>query len=146
MGVQGQDFKPELLGKGVKPSKGLRQAKLTPRTKALLEEVALSEQVRGRGCSCWHRGLRVLQLMQRRLLGLSATACAQGHALYTRQAGATLACPVVDYDAGFNAVFARAYGLKDGETISKLFGKDWGGSAGSHLLRSAPLPGPLACC
>ena len=44
MGVQGQDFKKELLF-GAKPSKGLRQAKLSPRTKALLEEVALSEQV-----------------------------------------------------------------------------------------------------
>lgn len=45
MGVQGKDFRPELLGEGVKPSKGLRQANLSPRTKALLEEVALSEQV-----------------------------------------------------------------------------------------------------
>lgn len=92
MGVQGQDFKADLLGPNSKPSKGLRKANLSPRTKALLEEVALSEQ---------------------------------GHALYTRQAGATVPCPYVDYDKGFNAVFARAYGLKDGETISKLFGKDW---------------------
>ena len=30
----------------MKPSKGLRKANLSPRTKALLEEVALSEQVR----------------------------------------------------------------------------------------------------
>ena len=45
MGVQGQDFKPALLGEGGKPSKGLKQAKLSPRTRALLEEVALSEQV-----------------------------------------------------------------------------------------------------
>ena len=50
----------------------------------------------------------------------------QGHALYTRQAGSKIPCPYVDYDAGFNAVFARAYGLEDGETIAKLFGKDWG--------------------
>lgn len=50
----------------------------------------------------------------------------QGHALYTRQAGSTIPCPYVDYDKGFNAVFARAYGLKDGETISKIFGSDWG--------------------
>lgn len=50
----------------------------------------------------------------------------QGHALYTRQAGSTIPCPYVDYDKGFNAVFARAYGLKDGETIAKLFGSDWG--------------------
>ena len=53
----------------------------------------------------------------------------QGHALYTRQAGSTVPCPYVDYDKGFNAVFARAYGLEDGETISKLFGKDWGKAA-----------------
>ncbi|KAL0047027.1 hypothetical protein WJX82_004476 [Trebouxia sp. C0006] len=92
MGVQGQDFKAELLGPNSKPSKGLRKANLSPRTKALLEEVALSEQ---------------------------------GHALYTRQAGSTVPCPYVDYDKGFNAVFARAYGLEDGETISKLFGSDW---------------------
>ena len=46
MGVQGKDFTADLLGKGVKPSKGLRQANLSPRTKAMLEEVALSEQVR----------------------------------------------------------------------------------------------------
>ena len=45
MGVQGQDFKAELLGPNPKPSKGLRKANLSPRTKALLEEVALSEQV-----------------------------------------------------------------------------------------------------
>lgn len=92
MGVQGQDFKADLLGPNPKPSKGLRKANLSPRTKALLEEVALSEQ---------------------------------GHALYTRQAGSTVPCPYVDYDKGFNAVFARAYGLEDGETIAKLFGSDW---------------------
>jgi hypothetical protein len=56
----------------------------------------------------------------------------QGHALYTRQAGSTIPCPYVDYDKGFNAVFARAYGLKDGETISKLFGSDWGELAVMH--------------
>jgi len=92
MGVQGKDFKADLLGPNSKPSKGLRKANLSPRTKALLEEVALSEQ---------------------------------GHALYTRQAGSTIPCPYVDYDKGFNAVFARAYNLKDGETIAKLFGSDW---------------------
>ena len=56
----------------------------------------------------------------------------QGHALYTRQAGSTVPCPYVDYDKGFNAVFARAYGLEDGETISKLFGSDWGELAVTH--------------
>ena len=45
MGVQGKDFKADLLGPNSKPSKGLRKANLSPRTKALLEEVALSEQV-----------------------------------------------------------------------------------------------------
>lgn len=44
-GVQGKDFKADLLGPNSKPSKGLRKANLSPRTKALLEEVALSEQV-----------------------------------------------------------------------------------------------------
>lgn len=56
----------------------------------------------------------------------------QGHALYTRQAGSTIPCPYVDYDKGFNAVFARAYGLEDGETIAKLFGSDWGELAVMH--------------
>ena len=59
----------------------------------------------------------------------------QGHALYTRQAGSKIPCPYVDYDKGFNAVFARAYGLEDRETISKLFGKDWG-----ERLTSVPIP------
>ena len=45
MGVQGKDFKADLLGPNSKPSKGLRKANLSPRTKALLEEIALSEQV-----------------------------------------------------------------------------------------------------
>ena len=45
MGVQGKDFKKDLLGGQTKPSKGLKKANLSPRTKALLEEVALSEQV-----------------------------------------------------------------------------------------------------
>ena len=59
----------------------------------------------------------------------------QGHALYTRQAGSTIPCPYVDYDKGFNAVFARAYGLKDGETIAKLFGSDWGELADPYCPR-----------
>jgi len=45
MGVQGQDFKADLLGPNPKPPKGMKKANLSPRTKALLEEVALSEQV-----------------------------------------------------------------------------------------------------
>lgn len=50
----------------------------------------------------------------------------QGHALATRQAGSTLACPYVDYIQGFNSILGAAYGLPPGETIEKLFGKPWG--------------------
>lgn len=53
MGVQGKDFKADLLGPNSKPSKGLRKANLSPRTKALLEEVALSEQVQYPHPSSW---------------------------------------------------------------------------------------------
>ena len=35
----------------------------------------------------------------------------QGHALFTRQAGGANPCPLVDFVGGFNAFFARAYGL-----------------------------------
>lgn len=67
----------------------------------------------------------------------------QGHALYTRQAGSTIPCPYVDYDKGFNAVFARAYGLKDGETIAKLFGSDWGKLGWNKGTLLCPLASPL---
>lgn len=46
----------------------------------------------------------------------------QGHALFTRQAGSTIPCPLVDFDGGFNAFFAAAYGLADGETVESHFG------------------------
>lgn len=75
MGVQGQDFKADLLGPNPKPPKGMKKANLSPRTKALLEEVALSEQVgvmtcflslhskrlakRGLVVSFWHRSPRL---------------------------------------------------------------------------------------
>ncbi|KAK9865943.1 hypothetical protein WJX84_012323 [Apatococcus fuscideae] len=90
-GTQGKDFTNDLL-MGGPTSKGFAKANLSPRTRTLLEEVALSEQ---------------------------------GHALFTRQAGSTIPCPYVDYDAGFNGILAAAYGLAPGETIEKLFGKKW---------------------
>lgn len=43
-GTQGRDFTSHLLGGGP-TSKGFAKANLSPRTRALLEEVALSEQV-----------------------------------------------------------------------------------------------------
>ena len=43
-GTQGRDFTNDLLGGGP-TSKGFAKANLTPRTRTLLEEVALSEQV-----------------------------------------------------------------------------------------------------
>ena len=49
----------------------------------------------------------------------------QGHALFARHAGSKLPCPYVDYEAGFNGILAGAYGLAPGETIEKLFGKQW---------------------
>ena len=36
----------------------------------------------------------------------------QGHALFTRHAGGQNPCPFVNYTAGFNDVFAAAYGLQ----------------------------------
>ncbi|KAK9862594.1 hypothetical protein WJX84_000232 [Apatococcus fuscideae] len=47
----------------------------------------------------------------------------QGHALFTRHAGGKNPCPFVNYTAGFNDVFAAAYGLQPGQDISVLFGK-----------------------
>ncbi len=60
---------------------------------------------------------------------------AQGHALFTRQAGSTIPCPYVDYDAGFNGILGAAYGLGPGETIEKLFGKKWGECWGHQSLQ-----------
>ena len=51
----------------------------------------------------------------------------QGHALFTRQAGSTIPCPVIDLVGGFNGYFASAYNLPAGTTIKDKFGKDFGG-------------------
>ncbi|KAK9849793.1 hypothetical protein WJX84_005203, partial [Apatococcus fuscideae] len=48
-----------------------------------------------------------------------------GHALFTRHAGSTVPCPVVNYTAGFNDVLAVAYGLTPPQDISVLFGAPW---------------------
>jgi hypothetical protein len=44
----------------------------------------------------------------------------QGHALFTRQAGGRNPCPLVDFDGGFNAFLARAYGLNG--TVQQTYG------------------------
>ena len=44
----------------------------------------------------------------------------QGHALFTRQAGGANPCPVTDPTGGFNAFFARAYGLSG--TVEQTYG------------------------
>jgi hypothetical protein len=49
----------------------------------------------------------------------------QGHALFTRQAGSTIPCPVIDFVGGFNGYFASAYNLPAGTTIKDKFGKDF---------------------
>lgn len=50
----------------------------------------------------------------------------QGHALFTRQAGSTIPCPLVDFDGGFNAFMAAAYGLSNGTTVEDQFGSAFG--------------------
>ncbi|KAA6426930.1 MAG: hypothetical protein FRX49_03254 [Trebouxia sp. A1-2] len=45
----------------------------------------------------------------------------QGHALFVRQAGGYLPCPLVDFTGGFNAFFGAAYGLGD-STIEEVYG------------------------
>ena len=49
----------------------------------------------------------------------------------TRHAGSANPCPVIDFDAGFNAWMAYAYGLPKGVTVEKKFGKPFGESARS---------------
>lgn len=46
----------------------------------------------------------------------------QAHALFTRQAGGTNPCPLIDFDGGFNAWMAAAYELED-ETVEEHFGE-----------------------
>ena len=50
----------------------------------------------------------------------------QGHALFTRQAGSTIPCPLVDFDGGFNDFMAAAYGLADGVSVADQFGSAFG--------------------
>ena len=50
----------------------------------------------------------------------------QGHALMTRHSGSANPCPVIDFDAGFNAWMAYAYGLPKGTTVADKFGKPFG--------------------
>ncbi|KAK9841033.1 hypothetical protein WJX81_006662 [Elliptochloris bilobata] len=46
----------------------------------------------------------------------------QGHLLFTRQAGSTDPCPLVDFEGGFNAFFAAAYALPAGQSVAQKFG------------------------
>ena len=50
----------------------------------------------------------------------------QGHALFTRQAGSTIPCPLVDFDGGFNDFMAAAYGLPAGVTVEQQYGSAYG--------------------
>lgn len=50
----------------------------------------------------------------------------QGHALFTRQAGSTIPCPLVDFDGGFNAFMAAAFSLPKGTTVKDHFGAAFG--------------------
>ena len=54
----------------------------------------------------------------------------QGHALFVRQAGGYLPCPLVDFTGGFNAFFGAAYGLGN-STIEEVYGSAFGMFAGS---------------
>ena len=36
----------------------------------------------------------------------------QGHTLFTRQAGSSIPCPLVDFTGGFNKFYAAAFGLE----------------------------------
>jgi hypothetical protein len=50
----------------------------------------------------------------------------QGHALFTRQAGSDLPCPLVDFMGGFNKFFGAAYNLTGDSTIQSHFGTPFG--------------------
>jgi len=53
----------------------------------------------------------------------------QGHALFTRHAGSSLPCPLIDFDEGFNSIMVLAFKLqrkgdeKATETVARKFGK-----------------------
>ena len=66
---------------------------------------------------------------------LTHTLCmVQGHALMTRHSGSANPCPVIDFDAGFNAWMAYAYGLPKGTTVEQKFGKPFGMLQACHAL------------
>ncbi|KAK9823663.1 hypothetical protein WJX72_004516 [[Myrmecia] bisecta] len=46
----------------------------------------------------------------------------QGHTLFTRHAGSNQPCPPIDFDGGFNALLAVAYGLPAGQTVQQKYG------------------------
>lgn len=70
------------------------------------------------------RGLRKANLTERTRPFLEEVALnEQGHALLTRHLGSALPCPLVDYDAGWNAWFAAAYNLPAGQTVEQRFGR-----------------------
>lgn len=50
----------------------------------------------------------------------------QGHALFVRQAGGALPCPLVDFTGGFNGFLAAAYGLGN-STVEEVYGAAFGG-------------------
>ena len=49
----------------------------------------------------------------------------QGHALFVRQAGGYLPCPLVDFTGGFNGFLGAAYGLGN-STIEEVYGSAFG--------------------
>jgi len=49
----------------------------------------------------------------------------QGHALFVRQAGGYLPCPLVDFTGGFNVFLGAAYGLGN-STIEEVYGSPFG--------------------
>ena len=78
----------------------------------------------------------------------------QGHALFTRQAGSTIPCPLVDFDGGFNDFMAAAYGLPAGVTVEQQYGSAYGKLLPLFSTPNAALPvlscthctPPMLCC
>ena len=56
----------------------------------------------------------------------------QGHALFTRQAGSVLPCPVLDIPEGFNALMAVAYSIvpAPGQTAQAAIAAQFGSAFG----------------
>ena len=59
------------------------------------------------------------------LSGPDVFALLQGHALFVRQAGGYLPCPLVDFTGGFNGFLGAAYGLGN-STIEEVYGSPFG--------------------